>query len=115
MVVAADGFVRVIDSRAVCQLLTKVLLPALALSFFSKYSQEVIRDYGICFAVAAVHVILGIIVGHLAAFVAGVKRPYAQVMALTCGVPHPAIPLVMLPSTVVNWSCLLYTSPSPRD
>ena len=110
MVVAADGFVRVIDSRAVCQLLTKVLLPALALSFFSKYSQEVIRDYGICFAVAAVHVILGIIVGHLAAFVAGVKRPYAQVMALTCGVPHPAIPLVMLPATVVNWSVALNDS-----
>ena len=86
------------------QLLTKVLLPALALSFFSKYSIEVLSEYGIVFAVATAHVLLGILMGHVAAFICRVQSPFAQVMALTCGMPHPALPLVMMPAIMINWS-----------
>ena len=90
--------------HAASQLLTKVLLPALALSFFSKYSAEIISEYAIVFAAATAHVLIGILLGHVAALVCRVKSPFAQVMALTCAVPHPAIPLVMMPAILINWS-----------
>ena len=93
-------------SHVHAQLLTKVLLPALALSFFSKYSAEIIGEYAIVFAAAAMHVVLGILLGHLAALFCRVKPAFAPVMALTCGVPHPALPLVMMPAILINWDAV---------
>ena len=84
-------------------LLTRVLLPALALSFFRFYSPELIGDFAIVFGLAAAHIFIGMLIGSGAALVRDIKAPYAQVMVLTCAVPHPALPVAMLPAIAVNW------------
>jgi hypothetical protein len=84
-------------------LLTRVLLPALALSFFRNYSTELISDFAVAFALATAHMLIGMLLGHVVARARRLEAPYAQVMMLTCAVPHPALPVAMLPSIAVNW------------
>lgn len=103
---AHHGIFEVVVLKKMSKLLTKVLLPALALSFFSRYSVEVIEEYGIVFVVATAHLLIGIAIGHAAAFVCGVKSPFIQVVGLMSGLPHPALPLVMLPAILINWEAV---------
>ena len=63
-------------------------------------------EYGVVFGAATVHLLLGIALGFVAACITGVQSPYRQTMALTCGMPHPALPLVMLPAILINWGAV---------
>jgi predicted permease len=91
--------------KAMSKLLTRVLLPALALSFYRNYSSDLnlVRGSVVIFTLATVHIAVGLFIGSTAARLRGVQAPMSQVMVLTCALPHPALPVAMLPALLNNW------------
>ena len=103
---AHNGILEVQMLKKMSLLLTRLLLPALALSFYKNYSSLILFDFGCVFLASSLHICIGLMVGHLAAWLRKVPAPYSQVMALTCALPHPALPVAMLPSIISNWDAV---------
>lgn len=81
-----------------------MLLPALSFSFFRNYSLRTFTDFWLVFVVAIAHVMCGLALGFGVAKLNHFKSPYSQTLALTGGLMHPALPLVMLPPIISNWA-----------